>query len=142
MPEWLSSFDNDLYSSSYEAGREGKEMPEFLEGWRYGDIPSEGKSYNYRDQRKEYGTSMMEVNHKGEKKETQDQLGTMFGMRERPKRRLMGWLNTVRKGADEEPLLLEPQYHPEDEVLIKELLKKKKRQKEIEEASNMIKGLS
>jgi hypothetical protein len=86
---------------AYEAGLLGCEMPHKVTGWRYGHIPANGHSYNYRDDRAEAGVSLMETDC-GLK--TADPLmNVMAGSR--PRVRVEGWLNTIKRGSDGEPLV-------------------------------------
>lgn len=87
-----------------EAGLIGEEKPYIVTGWRFGNIPSSGLSYNYRDDRPEAGVSVMAVDGGAE---TQDKLSALFISIDRPRVRVRGLLHTFRTGADGEPLLLD-----------------------------------
>jgi hypothetical protein len=84
------------------AGMLGLPAPRKVSGWRYGHIPTSGKSYNARDQRLEMGVSVMAIDGGDE---TQDQIAAMF-YSNRPVVKITGWLNTVSKGGDGEPLVM------------------------------------
>jgi len=89
----------------FEIGLAGAEMPYKVTGWRYGNIPKEGKSYNFREGQFESGVSLMEV-YGGKK--TQDEFSAMFiKAKNRPIVKVTGYLNTLNTGADGEPLLLD-----------------------------------
>jgi len=87
----------------YEAGLRNAEMPYLVTGWRYGDIPACGYSYNYRDDRPEAGVSLMATDC-GIK--SQDAVSAMFISPNRPVVRVRGYLHTFRRGSDGEPLVL------------------------------------
>jgi hypothetical protein len=89
--------------TALEAGFTGKEMPRLVTGWRYGNIPSCGYSYNYADDRPEGGVSLMETDC-GLK--TADALSALFISANRPVVKVEGWLNTVERGSDGEPLVM------------------------------------
>lgn len=83
---------------------QGGDRPYYVEGWRYGNIPSGGTSYNYRDQRFERGLSVMEISGGGR---TVDRVSAAFiAASGRPVVRVGGFLNTINVGSDGEPLLL------------------------------------
>lgn len=88
-----------------EAGLRGAPMPHLVTGWRYGAIPEAGLSYNYRDGTPEAGVSVMALDN-GDS--TQDRLSALFIADSRPVVRVRGYLHTFRRGADGEPLLLDP----------------------------------
>lgn len=87
-----------------EAGLRGAEMPREVTGWRYGHVPRCGQSYNARDGFLESGVSVMAVDG-GE--ETQDQISAVFIAPGRPVIRVRGLLNTIRRGSDGEPLVMD-----------------------------------
>jgi hypothetical protein len=88
---------------AYEAGFSGCEMPYTVTGWRYGNIPTSGASHNYAEGKQEAGVSLMEADN-GMK--TQDALSAMFiTAKNRPVVKVTGYLNTVKRGSDGEPLV-------------------------------------
>jgi hypothetical protein len=102
--EIMNMDDDDL--NFFSAGLRGSEMPYPVVGWRYGEIPSDGRSTNFVEQTKEPGVSMMEVPGVGE---TQDKISAMFiSAKNRPVTYVRGYLNTYRKGSDGEPLIMFP----------------------------------
>jgi hypothetical protein len=105
-------FDEMRYFSDaefrfFEAGLVGAKKPHKVTGWRYGNIPAIGHSYNYRDDRPESGVSLMELD--GDMSAYNiDEISTMFiAASGRPKVRVSGYLNTVRTGSDGEPLVFD-----------------------------------
>ncbi len=93
---------NDIYSLFFEAGYYGHDMPQWVRGWRYGDIPESGVSYNHRDDRPEAGTSLMAVCGGDE---TLDKVSAIFIRDGRDKVEVEGWLH-YKKGSDGEPILV------------------------------------
>lgn len=97
---------NGNRSMFLQAGFYGTEIPTWVRGWRYGNIPAEGRSKNYKDDKMEEGISMMEVTLNGETIRTKDEISALFIVAD--KRKVVeceGWLNTFAKGSDGEPLL-------------------------------------
>jgi hypothetical protein len=86
------------------AGIAGADMPIWTYGWRYGDLPESGRSYNYRDQFAEYGVSMMSVVGS---ESMPDGTFALFNARGRKRVWAMGWLVTHRKGSDGEAMLVD-----------------------------------
>lgn len=89
--------------AAFCAGQCGTEMPRKVRGWRYGDIPASGRSYNGRDDEYEAGVSVMAVYGVGE---TQDHVSALFIADGRPRVEVEGWLVTHTVGGDGEPLLV------------------------------------
>jgi hypothetical protein len=86
-----------------QAGFEGREKPYQVRGWRYGHIMSRGRSHNYADDRPEPGVSLMATDCG---LTTGDQFSALFiEAKGAPKVRVEGWLNTVKRGSDGEPLV-------------------------------------
>lgn len=100
-PSWIfNDFDaNELF----EIGRQGHEFPEIASGWRYGNIPESGRSYNYREQVAERGVSMMQLDGKDKMKTLAEMRGSFDN---RPKINVIGLLNPLEVGGDGEPLIL------------------------------------
>jgi hypothetical protein len=96
--------DDSVIGLFFDAGLAGAEMPRWGKGWRYGDAPASGRSYNHRDGRHEAGVSMMEVD--GDETEW-DASSFLFFNSGRPRVEVEGWLSH-RRGADGEPLLVLP----------------------------------
>ena len=88
---------------AYTAGFEGADMPYKVRGWRYGDIPASGCSYNYREDAPEAGVSLVETAC-GLKTQDPMTLAHLVAAG-RPVVRVEGWLNTARRGGDGEPLV-------------------------------------
>jgi hypothetical protein len=101
VPEYY--FYDSLTNFFFDCGYSGADLPQWVSGWRYGNIPEGGKSYNYRDDRPEYGVSVMQVDG-GE--QTQDKISALFIANGRPSVKVAGWLNPLEKGSDGEPLLM------------------------------------
>jgi len=99
IPAWWTPEDYEVA----KAGFISAEIPTIVNGWRWGNIPQRGFSFNYADNQREMGVSVMEV-YGGEA--TQDNLSALFLSRGRNKVEVIGWLNTVSKGSDGEPLLM------------------------------------
>lgn len=90
-----------ILSDFFEAGIIGEDLPKPVIGWRYGDIPPTGKSYNYRDQYTEYGVSLMQV----EGEPIGKNAFALFGGSNRNKRYVKGYL-IERRGSEGEPLII------------------------------------
>lgn len=90
----------------YEIGKEGSVFPVYVTGWRYGDIPEGGRSYNHREDCQEKGCSMMQIDGQGRCKSSLAELRGSFD--NRPIVRVGGWLHPTEVGGDSEPLLLDP----------------------------------
>lgn len=99
-PTW-----DDLLDASWKAGWDGRDCPVQASGWRYGDVPASGKSYNYRDQRPEPGISMMYIKTvDGIEYGTRDKVSAVFVRDRRNRVEVSGWL--VGFGSDGEPCIL------------------------------------
>lgn len=99
------AYPDDVEAAFFNAGLTNKEQPKYVFGWRYGDIPQSGRSYNFRDSRHEMGTSLMQID--GEANNT-DGTFEMFNGRGRKKVRVGGWL-IDEFGSDGEPLVVGPE---------------------------------
>ena len=84
----------------FDLGTKREEI-NFVDGWRYGNIPEKDFSYNYRDNCPEKGVSCMEAG--GEK--TENRLSALFISQNAPKVKVNGLL-LPDKGSDGEPLLI------------------------------------
>lgn len=102
----LIGWDREL-SYFFTAGFNNAEIPSWITGWRYGNIPAEGRSKNYKDDTMEEGVSMMEVTKKdGTILATQDLISKLWIESDcRKVVKCEGWLNTWTTGSDGEPLL-------------------------------------
>jgi len=90
----------------FECGYKGYEFPQYVQGWRYGNIPESGQSYNFRDQKPEQGVSVMEVY--GLKNGVVDKISLMFiGAQDRGVVKVEGYLNPFAYGSDGEYLLVD-----------------------------------
>ena len=97
---------DDVLNLFFEAGYYGHPLPVYVTGWRYGAIPEEGWSYNYRDGYREAGVSMMEVTlPDGTVIGSADPVSAMFVASGRKKVCCAGWLH-FRRGADGEPIIV------------------------------------
>jgi len=101
VPSWV--FEDFAMNELFEMGRQGHDFPEIVSGWRYGDIPESGRSYNYATQEAEAGVSMMQLDGQ-EKIKTLAELRGSFDSR--PKVRVTGFLNPLDVGGDGEPLII------------------------------------
>ena len=91
----------------FEEGVESDTLPIWTVGWRYGNVPQSGQSYNYRDNRSEPGISMMQVEGSADEPDGSFELFNS----DLPRVRLNGWLS-ARTGSDGEPLLwVEAEYN-------------------------------
>jgi len=96
---------DDLSAASWDAGFYGRPKPVWATGWRFGNIPENGRSYNYRDNQPEPGVSMMWVRDAhGNEYATEDALSAAFISRRTKRVEYSGWL--VGFGSDGEPCLL------------------------------------
>jgi hypothetical protein len=100
VPSWV--FDSHGYNVFFEAGRRGAQYPQYITGWRYGNIPECGQSHNYRDNIAEAGVSLMQVDGY-DKIKTLSELG---GINDRPVIRVGGYLHPFEVGGDGEPLIV------------------------------------
>jgi SPP1 gp7 family putative phage head morphogenesis protein len=101
----MNGLDNNEMAA-FEAGVMGKDWnPEFVTAWRVGDVPADGRSKNYADDRMEPGLSVMETSNG---LRTQDEFSKMFIMsKNRPVVYVSGFVHPYRKGSDSEPLLIQ-----------------------------------
>lgn len=76
---------------------------EWVAGWRYGSIPAEGCSFNYREQHWERGISLMAID--GDDAQTMEMALTEAFNSDRPIIKIRG-LRTPWCGSDGEPLVL------------------------------------
>lgn len=75
---------------------------DWITGWRYGDIPEPGKSYNYRDRYWEMGVSLA---YDDVDEETKDKVSLLFIRQGRELVHISGlWIPF--KGSDGEPLVI------------------------------------
>ncbi len=97
----------DQYNNTHDLDqlfREGfrnANFPEIATGWRWGEIPEIGKSYNFRDDYYESGVSMAYVEGLGD---TSNKIYNIFNGGGK-KTFLMGLMLSV-KGSDGEPLMI------------------------------------
>ena len=97
----------DQYNNTHDLDqlfREGfrnANFPEIATGWRWGDIPEIGKSYNFRDDCYESGVSMAYVDGLGD---TSNKIYNIFNGGGK-KTFLIGLMLSV-KGSDGEPLMI------------------------------------
>lgn len=96
IPEWVG-FDVDA-TAAFECGMAGGDEPRWVLAVRIGKIPTEGRSYNFADQRFERGVSVLQI--VGEDREDNGTFD-MFNGGER--RWVAGWV--VGRGSDGEPVL-------------------------------------
>ena len=105
--------------NAFEAGCEGKKMPRYANGWRYGDLPEKGQSWDYKDKRILQGVSMVEI--EGEDRAIDD-VGLVsiafVALERRPVVRAAGWIS-IHNGPDGEPLMVEPRVIKENEGTVK-----------------------
>jgi len=94
--------DPAILSACFEAGVLGHDMPRWVSGWRYGDIPSRGTSWNHRDNSAEKGVSIMAID--GDTQPQTDGTFELFNC-DRPHVRIVGWLIGFR-GSDGERLVV------------------------------------
>ncbi len=103
--EWV--WTTNQLNAAYEAGARGDDMPIVTTGYRYGNAPESGRSYNYADNVHEKGLSMAGVDapldHDWEKT-----ISALFVKGDRPKKAFQGWHDPDIRGSDGEPLLLNP----------------------------------
>ena len=87
----------------FEIGYRGYDYPDYVTGYRYGNLPEGARSYNYRDNYLERGLSVVSV-ETGER--TQDDVSLAFINRTREVVNVEGYLHPFATGSDGEPLLL------------------------------------
>jgi hypothetical protein len=102
---WGCWMDDPVLRLFWGAGHEEEQMPRWVEAERYGDLPAEGVSRNYTDDRAEAGVSVARL------LDGSDDYNWMMGAwgedsaYARPVRKVAGWLHHDR-GSDGEPLLV------------------------------------
>lgn len=90
------------FDQFFHAGFVGRE-PEWVEAYRYGELPDAGRSINYAEDKWEPGVSVVKIIRGETDEEYAD--GTLYNMLGREKIRVAGWyLGNV--GSDGEPTLL------------------------------------
>lgn len=121
---YSSNYDFDMSNARWQFFEQGfnnasggwddeivqKRKPEFKIGWRYGKIPEEGQSYNYKDDIKEPGVSIMQTLG-GKKLE-----GTYEMFNYNP---IISWVagfDIDKKGADGEHLFVAPKLIKEQKI--------------------------
>lgn len=87
----------------YRIGFDGYAFPIYATGFRYGNIPSNGRSHNYRDDYAERGVSVAWIENGDQ---TQDQVSLAFVQCGRDVVKVQGYLHPGATGSDGEPLLL------------------------------------
>ena len=103
--EWaLANLDDPEFSAFFEAGRQGNAAPRYVTGWRYGDPPECGRSYNYRDQLFERGVSLMQLTSEPDEISPAARTFEMLNAEGRAKVHLGGWM--VGRGSDGEPVIV------------------------------------
>ena len=112
LASWMYSLSSDdcgivggesaVLGAFFAAGEHGTAVPSWSRGWRYGQAPASGQSYNYRDQRLEAGISMMSV--EGCDYESDGTYAMFNGTG--PRVEVKGWLVTHTRGTDGEPLIV------------------------------------
>ena len=99
-------FDDFTLNFFFDCGYYGCDFPEYVSGWRYGNIPESGRSYNYRDQKPEHGISVMEIY--GIENSDIDKVSLMFiSTQNRNVVKVAGYLNPLKFGSDGEYLLVD-----------------------------------
>ena len=103
VPDFASvPFNDPVLGAFVSAGMAGREMPPFVTGWRYGEVPAGGRSTNFREGAAERGVSVMHIDMPGF--QPSEAMGTYEAFNEREKVYVSGFL--VGKGADGEPILV------------------------------------
>jgi hypothetical protein len=103
-PSWVFDFGFET-SEFFEAGRRG-ESPEYVVGFRFGNLPERGRSTNWADNTAEPGVSLAYA-HRRPEQETNPM--TMIGVGLRKKVLLGGWaFPKSRWGSDGEIVILNP----------------------------------
>lgn len=102
-------FNDEVAREFLMEGFLGQEIPKWVRGYRRGEIPEGGRSYNYRDQEKHAGTSVLGISGENESEEFANmprEIHELF-ISDREIIIIEGW-KLSRKGADGEPLLAAP----------------------------------
>lgn len=92
--------DDDIKHLFFTSGLMGYYLPQIVVGERYGDIPADGKSWNYRDNEFERGVSMIRTADGDEAVSTREYIYA-----DRPLIRCKGYKHYLH-GSDGEPLLV------------------------------------
>ena len=95
---------DSVLSAFFDAGYYGTECPSWVVGERFGDIPTDGKSWNYRDDRWEAGVSLVRLSDGS--RTTQEIESMILVAAGRDLVKVAGWLVTHTTGADGEPLVV------------------------------------
>jgi hypothetical protein len=103
VPYRAEHLEDSSLAVFFDAGFAGAKMPAWVTGWRLGSVPACGFSYNFRDNVREYGVSMMAVDGSDA---TPDGTFEMFN-KGRARVRVAGWLVTHKTGSDGEPMLVD-----------------------------------
>lgn len=96
--------ETGVVSAAWHAGYLNAPVLEWVDAWRYGEIPESGSSTNYRDQIREAGVSVMALGNPEDGDDETD--GTFAVWTSRPVVLVSGWLVRHRRGSDGEPLLV------------------------------------
>ena len=102
VPDWVFNFGKDV-AEFYEAGKRN-EKPEYVVGWRRGEIPERGASTNWAENKPEPGVSLAYAHNR-----TDMELNpmTMIGVANRDKVFIDGWaFPKSRWGSDGEIVLV------------------------------------
>lgn len=104
--------NNELFSSlerfdlpenvAFDAAINGKPKPYWVNGWRYGEIPTSGSSKNFTEGIMESGVSVIATDNGL----ATEGIGFEMFTKVKTKIYLSGFLNTKKTGSDGEPLLL------------------------------------
>lgn len=99
-PASLRSYYTPVLQVAFELGQQGVDLSgqPTVSGWRYGNIPDSGLSYNYRDRKSERGLSLAQLDGEPE-------VGSSMWFTDRKKIRVTGLLLPYR-GSDGEALVL------------------------------------
>ena len=92
------------YSQFFHAGFEGRE-PEWVEAIRYGEIPEEGRSINWAENKWEPGVSCVKIIRTEDDGDASSLYDITLGWQGREKIRVAGWWLGL-SGSDGEPTLL------------------------------------
>lgn len=102
VPDWVFNFGHEV-TEFYEAGRR-EESPEFVVGWRRGDLPEGGRSRNYASNEAEPGVSIAYAHRRDD---MELNALTMIGVGGRKKVFVEGWaFPKSRWGSDGEIVIL------------------------------------
>lgn len=102
VPDWVFNFGHEV-TEFYEAGRR-EETPEFVVGWRRGDLPEGGRSRNYASNEAEPGVSIAYAHRRDD---MELNAITMMGVGGRKKVFVEGWaFPKSRWGSDGEIVIL------------------------------------